>query len=78
MLPMNRSGMEIRQCTGCEGVFVDQAELERMIAAEAHRYAPPPPRPVYEEPYRQPGGILGGLLGGKHGGGYVRRRGGHH
>ncbi|WP_082068066.1 zf-TFIIB domain-containing protein [Mycolicibacterium llatzerense] len=90
MLPVARFGVEIDQCTGCGGIFLDRGELEQLAAAEANFYAgqpgSPPQRPAMPaapaEGDRSRGGFLTGLFapghgqysGGHHGG----RRGGHH
>ena len=89
MLPVPRFGVEIDQCTGCGGIFLDQGELEVLTQAEAKFYAAsqPLPQPPSAQHYSQPGysqspypegrgGFLGGLFGGdSHGHG---RRRGHH
>lgn len=85
MLAVSRFGVQIDQCTGCGGIFLDPGELEELAAAEARFYASqqpaaPPPQPGWSQyqdgPGYQPrrGGFLGGLFGEGHGRGY----GGHH
>jgi Zn-finger nucleic acid-binding protein len=39
MRSFERSGMNIEQCTGCRGVFLDRGELERLIDAESTFYS---------------------------------------
>jgi Zn-finger nucleic acid-binding protein len=93
MLPVQRFGVTIDQCTGCGGVFLDRGELEQLSEAEAKFYAvqqPQPPPPTYPPPQQyaaQPGyfegprqrGFLGGLFGeGYSGGRHGGNRGGHH
>ncbi len=39
MRTYERSGMNIEQCTGCRGVFLDRGELERLVDAESGYYA---------------------------------------
>ena len=39
MRTYERSGMNIDQCTGCRGVFLDRGELDRLIDAESTYYA---------------------------------------
>jgi Zn-finger nucleic acid-binding protein len=91
MLPVSRFGVEIDQCTGCGGIFLDRGELEVLAQAESKFYAaaqsPPAPAQQYVPPqqqyvppqqYPQQGGFLGGLFGG---GDHDSRRGrryGHH
>ncbi|WP_082951947.1 MULTISPECIES: TFIIB-type zinc ribbon-containing protein [Mycobacterium] len=84
MLPVQRFGVEIDQCTGCGGIFLDRGELEVLVQAESRFYAAaqPPPAPPqqyvppqqYPQPTYQQGGFLGGLFGDSH----QRRRYGHH
>lgn len=78
MLPVNRFGVEIDQCTGCSGIFLDRGELEVLSQAEANFYSAgqqPMPAQQYVAPqqYPQRPGFLGGLFGGGHQGRY-----GHH
>lgn len=89
MLPLQRFGVTIEQCTGCGGIFLDRGELEELAAAEARfytsaqppapaqQYAPPPPQ-AYPPPgygQRRHGGFIEELFGGgRHGG----HHGGHH
>lgn len=84
MLPVQRFGVEIDQCTGCGGIFLDRGELELLAQAESSFYAaaqpapappqqyPPqqyPPQQYPPQQYPQQGGFLGNLFGGG-GGGY--------
>ncbi|WP_267245786.1 zf-TFIIB domain-containing protein [Streptomyces sp. PR69] len=41
----NRSGVQIEQCSGCRGIFLDYGELESLTRLEAQwqQQAPPPP-----------------------------------
>lgn len=84
MLPVPRFGVEIDQCTGCGGIFLDRGELEMLAQAEAKFYASsqPPPAPpqqyVPPQQYAQQGGFLGGLFGGGHHDSHHGRRYGHH
>lgn len=79
MLPVQRFGVTIDQCTGCGGVFLDRGELEQLSEAEAKFYAaqqPPQPAPPLggyapaQYPAQpvyvensRPRGFLGGLFG---------------
>ncbi len=85
MLPVQRFGVTIDQCTGCGGIFLDRGELEQLAEAEGNFYAaqqqpqqPPsaayPPAQQYaaQPAYVEgprPGGFLGGLFGGGYYGG---------
>ncbi|OBH16628.1 hypothetical protein A5694_06070 [Mycolicibacter sinensis] len=86
MLPVQRFGVTIDQCTGCGGIFLDLGEIEQLTEAERRFYAAPqqpqqpppggyPPQPADVERPRQ-GGFLGGLFSGA--GYYGGHRGGHH
>lgn len=79
MLPVQRFGVTIDQCTGCGGVFLDRGELEQLSEAEAKFYAaqqqpqqlPPagyapqqyPAQPMYVESPR-PRGFFGWIVRG--------------
>lgn len=41
----NRNGIQIEQCSGCRGIFLDYGELESLTRIEAQwtQQAPPPP-----------------------------------
>ncbi|MEU5901804.1 MULTISPECIES: zf-TFIIB domain-containing protein [Streptomyces] len=43
----NRNGVQIEQCNGCRGIFLDYGELESLTRLEAQwgQQAPPPPAP---------------------------------
>ena len=44
----NRNGVQIEQCSGCRGIFLDYGELESLTRLESQWYAarrPPPPAP---------------------------------
>ncbi|MFR9674076.1 zf-TFIIB domain-containing protein [Streptomyces sp. TR06-5] len=54
----NRNGVQIEQCSGCRGIFLDYGELEALSAFEsqwAHQ-APPPPPPTGHAPQPYPSG----------------------
>jgi Zn-finger nucleic acid-binding protein len=63
--------MQVDQCTGCRGVFLDRGELERLIDAEGAYYERGEDREHRGGGLSEMGG-LGGLLGGnkhkEHGG----------
>ncbi|SFL11803.1 zf-TFIIB domain-containing protein [Streptomyces pini] len=59
MQTYNRSGVQIEQCGGCRGVFLDYGELEALTRLESQwsQPAPPPPGPAaqsYPTPPAQP------------------------
>jgi Zn-finger nucleic acid-binding protein len=41
----NRNGVQIEQCSGCRGIFLDYGELEALTRLESQwsQQAPPPP-----------------------------------
>ncbi|MEU6680506.1 zf-TFIIB domain-containing protein [Streptomyces sp. NPDC046853] len=45
----NRNGVQIEQCSGCRGIFLDYGELEALSRVEsqwgAQQAPPPPPAP---------------------------------
>ncbi|MEB8336653.1 TFIIB-type zinc ribbon-containing protein [Streptomyces endophyticus] len=43
----NRNGVQIEQCSGCRGIFLDYGELESLTRMESQwqQQAPPPPAP---------------------------------
>ncbi|MFD3486884.1 zf-TFIIB domain-containing protein [Streptomyces sp. NPDC058665] len=72
----NRNGVQIEQCSGCRGIFLDYGELESLTRLEAQwgQQAPPPPAaPGGYPPPAAPAPAWGAPHGGHHGG-----HGGHH
>ncbi|MBE1456417.1 Zn-finger nucleic acid-binding protein [Nocardiopsis terrae] len=58
MRTFDRQGVHIDRCDGCQGIFLDRGELERLVAAEQQHYgAAPPPDPQAPPSYpgQQPG-----------------------
>ena len=43
MRTYERNGVNVDQCTGCKGIFLDRGELEALINAEAEFSAPAAP-----------------------------------
>ncbi|MEU9593616.1 zf-TFIIB domain-containing protein [Streptomyces sp. NPDC048219] len=41
----NRNGVQIEQCSGCRGIFLDYGELEALTRLEAQWSQPAPPAP---------------------------------
>ncbi|MBZ6103719.1 zf-TFIIB domain-containing protein [Streptomyces olivaceus] len=72
----NRNGVQIEQCSGCRGIFLDYGELESLTRLEAQwsQPAPPPPAPpVAPQAYPAPQAPAWGAPHGGHHGHY-----GHH
>jgi Zn-finger nucleic acid-binding protein len=56
MRTYTRNGIQIEQCDGCRGIFLDYGELEALTRLEAQWSQPaPPPPPPAPGPYAQPG-----------------------
>ncbi|WP_329389835.1 TFIIB-type zinc ribbon-containing protein [Streptomyces sp. NBC_01716] len=67
----NRNGVQIEQCSGCRGIFLDYGELESLTRLEAQwgQQAPPPPAaPGGYPPPAAPAPAWGAPHGGHHGG----------
>ncbi|MFD6327318.1 zf-TFIIB domain-containing protein [Streptomyces sp. NPDC058442] len=49
----NRNGVQIEQCSGCRGIFLDYGELESLTRLEAQwtQSAPPPAPPAAPQAY---------------------------
>ncbi|MEZ3178883.1 zf-TFIIB domain-containing protein [Streptomyces pimonensis] len=47
----NRNGVQIEQCSGCRGIFLDYGELESLTRLEAQWSQPAPPAPAAPPPY---------------------------
>ncbi|MET7292645.1 zf-TFIIB domain-containing protein [Streptomyces griseoloalbus] len=41
----NRNGVQIEQCSGCRGIFLDYGELESLTRLESQWSQPAPPAP---------------------------------
>lgn len=81
MQTYNRNGVQIEQCSGCRGIFLDYGELETLSRLESQwaQQAPPPPPPPAAQgyPQQQAPGWGGGHHGGHGGHGhYGHRKGG--
>ncbi|MGW9131127.1 TFIIB-type zinc ribbon-containing protein [Streptomyces sp. NPDC055681] len=78
MQTYNRNGIQIEQCSGCRGIFLDYGELESLTRIEAQwtQQAPPPapqaypaaPAPAWGAPQHH---------GGHHGGHHRHKSFGH-
>ncbi|MFE4372934.1 zf-TFIIB domain-containing protein [Streptomyces sp. NPDC056835] len=75
----NRNGVQIEQCSGCRGIFLDYGELESLTRLESQwsqqappvQQAPPPPPQAYPATPAPAWGAPqhgGGHYGGHHGG----------
>lgn len=75
----NRSGVQIEQCSGCRGIFLDYGELEALTRLESQwtQAAPPPPAPAPQSYPAAPAPAWGAPHQGHHGHGHGhgRRRG---
>ncbi|MFI1682562.1 zf-TFIIB domain-containing protein [Streptomyces sp. NPDC020607] len=75
----NRNGVQIEQCNGCRGIFLDYGELESLTRLEAQwgQQAPPPAPPAAPQGYpAAPAPAWGAPHGGHtgHGGHYGHKR----
>ncbi|OIK28859.1 hypothetical protein VT52_004470 [Streptomyces malaysiense] len=73
MQTYNRSGVQIEQCGGCRGIFLDYGELETLTRLESQWSRPVPPAP---QGYPAPSAPAWGAPYGGHGGGHHEH--GHH
>ncbi|MBT2367564.1 zf-TFIIB domain-containing protein [Streptomyces sp. ISL-10] len=71
----NRNGVQIEQCSGCRGIFLDYGELESLTRLESQwmQQAPPPAAPP--APYPAAPAPAAPAWGAPHHGGH---HGGHH
>lgn len=71
----NRNGVQIEQCSGCRGIFLDYGELESLTRLESQWTQQAPPAPPVQQGYpAAPAPAWGAPHQGGHGGHY----GGHH
>ncbi|MCL7429240.1 zf-TFIIB domain-containing protein [Streptomyces sp. NPDC057806] len=47
----NRNGVQIEQCSGCRGIFLDYGELEALTRLESQWSQPGPPAPPAPQAY---------------------------
>ncbi|MGW0466762.1 TFIIB-type zinc ribbon-containing protein [Streptomyces sp. NPDC003027] len=74
----NRNGVQIEQCSGCRGIFLDYGELESLTRLESQwvQQAPPAPAPpAYPAPPAPAAPAWGAPHHGGHHGGHHRQRG---
>ncbi|MGY6021005.1 TFIIB-type zinc ribbon-containing protein [Streptomyces spinosirectus] len=75
----NRNGVQIEQCSGCRGIFLDYGELESLTRLEGQWSQPAPPPQGVPQAYPTPPAPAWGAQHGGHGGGhYGGHHGGHH
>lgn len=72
----NRNGVQIEQCSGCRGIFLDYGELEALTQLEAQWAKPVPP--AAPQAYPAPPAPAWGAPHGGHHGGHHGHHGGHH
>ncbi|MGW7369302.1 TFIIB-type zinc ribbon-containing protein [Streptomyces sp. NPDC054841] len=73
----NRNGVQIEQCSGCRGIFLDYGELESLTRLESQwvQQAPPaPPAPQAYPPAPAPAAPAWGAPHHGHHGGHHRQR----
>ncbi|MEU2895519.1 zf-TFIIB domain-containing protein [Streptomyces sp. NPDC006967] len=74
----NRNGVQIEQCSGCRGIFLDYGELESLTRLESQWSQPAPPAapPVAPPaaPQAYPAAPQAPAWGAPHGGHYGHRR----
>lgn len=78
MQTYNRNGIQIEQCSGCRGIFLDYGELESLTRIEAQWTQQAPPAP--QAPQAYPAAPAWGAPqhhGGHHGGHYRHKSFGH-
>ncbi|QIS20405.1 zf-TFIIB domain-containing protein [Nocardia terpenica] len=76
LLAIQRFGVQLRKCTGCAALFLEEADLSRLAAAQADFEQPQYPAAPPQYPAGR-GGMFDRFLGGGHGG-YGGGRRGHH
>ncbi|MCX4510201.1 zf-TFIIB domain-containing protein [Streptomyces sp. NBC_01619] len=66
----NRNGVQIEQCSGCRGIFLDYGELESLTRLESQWVQQAPPAPPAPQAYPAPAQPAWGAPhhGGHHGG----------
>ncbi|KIF70722.1 hypothetical protein HY68_22390 [Streptomyces sp. AcH 505] len=70
----NRNGIQIEQCSGCRGIFLDYGELETLTRLES-QWSQQPPMQQPMPPQAYPAAGHAPAWGAPHGGGHY---GGHH
>ncbi|PCG81712.1 zf-TFIIB domain containing protein [Streptomyces sp. WZ.A104] len=71
----NRNGVQIEQCSGCRGIFLDYGELESLTRLESQWSQPAPPPPPAQGAYPAAPAAHAPAWGApQHGGHYGHRR----
>jgi Zn-finger nucleic acid-binding protein len=71
----NRNGVQIEQCSGCRGIFLDYGELEALTRLEGQWSQPAPPPGAPQAYPSAPAPAWGAPHGGHgHGGHYGHKR----
>ncbi|MFF3246007.1 zf-TFIIB domain-containing protein [Streptomyces sp. NPDC002870] len=71
----NRNGVQIEQCSGCRGIFLDYGELESLTRLESQWTQTPPPPPAPQAYPAAPAPAWGAPHHGGHHGGHHRQKG---
>ncbi|WP_351224133.1 zf-TFIIB domain-containing protein [Streptomyces sp. NPDC002133] len=72
----NRNGVQIEQCSGCRGIFLDYGELESLTRLESQwAQQAPPPAPPAPQAYPAPAAPAWGAPHHGHHGGHHNQRG---
>ncbi|MFD9728781.1 MULTISPECIES: zf-TFIIB domain-containing protein [unclassified Streptomyces] len=78
----NRNGVQIEQCSGCRGIFLDYGELEALTRLEsqytAQQYGQVPPPAAPPAPYPPQHVAAAPAWGAPHHGGHGHGHGHHH
>ncbi|MER5361599.1 zf-TFIIB domain-containing protein [Streptomyces sp. NPDC002785] len=75
MQTYNRNGIQIEQCSGCRGIFLDYGELESLTRIEAQWTQQAPPAPSAPQAYpAAPAPAWGAPQYGGHHGGHHRHK----
>ncbi|MFI6286381.1 zf-TFIIB domain-containing protein [Streptomyces sp. NPDC051018] len=71
----NRNGVQIEQCSGCRGIFLDYGELEALTRLESQWTQQAPPAPPAPQAYPA---ASAPAWGAQHHGGHHGHHGGHY
>ncbi|MEU3688686.1 MULTISPECIES: zf-TFIIB domain-containing protein [Streptomyces] len=71
----NRNGVQIEQCSGCRGIFLDFGELEALTRLESQWAQQAPPPQAYPAQPAPAAPAWGAPHQGGHHGGHYRQRG---
>ncbi|CAM5244370.1 zf-TFIIB domain-containing protein [Streptomyces narbonensis] len=71
----NRNGVQIEQCSGCRGIFLDFGELEALTRLESQWVQQAPPPQAYPAQQAPAAPAWGAPHQGGHHGGHYRQRG---